>query len=107
MFKLSSVHRSLVAATLLTFVLVRFFLPNTIQHESSSRRSAAAPGTVYRFYVEANDPTDKMSAVFGNDQNNLGHFCAMMGIYNSSVQRFLERFRHQSAHSRILPRIGG
>ena len=29
---------------------------------------AAASGTVYRFYVEANDPSDKMSAVFGNDQ---------------------------------------
>ena len=27
--------------------------------------------TVYRFYVNANDATDKMSAVFGNDQAHL------------------------------------
>ena len=26
---------------------------------------ATALGTVYRFYIEANDPTDKLSAVFG------------------------------------------
>ena len=30
---------------------------------------AAAPGTVYRFYIEANDASDKISAVFGNDES--------------------------------------
>ena len=39
---------------------------------------AAAPGTVYRFYVEANDPSDKISAVFGNDQMPLV-FSHLMG----------------------------
>ena len=28
-------------------------------------------GTVYRFYVNANDPTDKISAVYGTDVDNL------------------------------------
>ncbi len=40
-------------------------------------------GTVYRFYVNANDPTDKISAVFGNDQANLV-INAPDGIFNSS-----------------------
>ena len=42
----------------------------------------AAAGTVYRFYVEANDPTDKISAVFGNDQLPLV-FSTPDGIYNN------------------------
>ena len=33
-----------------------------------SDADATSFGTVYRFYVEANDPSDKISAVFGNDQ---------------------------------------
>ena len=45
---------------------------------------AAAPGTVYRFYVEANDPTDKISAVFGNDQTPLVISCPD-GIFNSPM----------------------
>ncbi|MGB2291973.1 MAG: hypothetical protein ACPH5L_06615, partial [Flavobacteriales bacterium] len=45
---------------------------------------AAAPGTVYRFYVEANDPTDKMSAVFGNDQMPLV-LSTPDGIFNSAL----------------------
>ena len=33
---------------------------------------AVTPGsTTYRFYVDMQDPTDRMSAVFGNDQANL------------------------------------
>ncbi len=40
-------------------------------------------GTVYRFYVNANDPTDKISAVFGNDQSNLV-INAPDGIFNST-----------------------
>ena len=43
---------------------------------------AAAPGTVYRFYIEANDASDKISAVFGNDQMPLV-FSTPDGIFNS------------------------
>ena len=42
------------------------------------------PGTTYRFYVEANDPSDKFSAVFGNDQYPLV-IDAPDGIYNETV----------------------
>ena len=45
---------------------------------------AAAPGTVYRFYVEANDPSDKISAVFGNDQMPLV-FSTPDGVFNSAL----------------------
>ena len=45
---------------------------------------AAAPGTVYRFYVNSNDPTDKISAVFGNDQDTLA-FSTPEGIFNSAL----------------------
>ena len=82
MFKLSSVHRSLVAA-LLTFCAGSVGLS---QYDLTIEQSApaAAPGTVYRFYVEANDPTDKMSAVFGNDQRPWC-FPAPDGIFNSAL----------------------
>ena len=30
--------------------------------------NVGALGTTYRFYVNAEDPTDKISAVFGNDE---------------------------------------
>ena len=33
--------------------------------------NVGALGTTYRFYVNAENETDKMSAVFGNDQANL------------------------------------
>ena len=36
-----------------------------------SAPAVGAGGTVYRFYVNANDATDKISAVFGNDQAHL------------------------------------
>ena len=82
MFKLSSVHRSLLAA-LLTFcagsvLFAQFEL--TIEQSSP----VAAPGTVYRFYVEANDASDKISAVFGNDQSPLVISCPD-GIFNSPM----------------------
>jgi hypothetical protein len=41
----------------------------TLTVESSP--AVGAGGTVYRFYVNANDATDKISAVFGNDQAHL------------------------------------
>jgi len=32
---------------------------------------AVVPGTTYRFYVDMLDATDRLSAVFGNDESNL------------------------------------
>ena len=46
--------------------------------------AVGAGGTVYRFYVEANDPSDKISAVFGNDQSPLVISCPD-GIFNSPM----------------------
>ena len=40
-------------------------------------------GTVYRLYVEANDPTDKFSAIYGNDEQPLV-LTTPAGIFNSS-----------------------
>ena len=37
----------------------------------TSAPAAGAPGMVYRFYVDMQDATDRMSAVFGNDQASL------------------------------------
>ncbi|MGB1362984.1 MAG: hypothetical protein ACPG56_00005, partial [Flavobacteriales bacterium] len=84
MFKLSSVHRSLVAA-LLTFCAGSVGLSQEEYNLTIEQSApAAAPGTVYRFYVEANDPTDKMSAVFGNDQDPLV-FSTPDGIFNQAL----------------------
>ena len=82
MFKISSVHRVFVAA-LLTFCAG---FDGLSQYNLTIEQSApaAAPGTVYRFYVEANDDTDKMSAVFGNDQDPLV-FSTPDGIFNSAL----------------------
>ena len=82
MFKLSSVHRSLLA-TLLSFCAGSvLFAQYDLTIEQST--PAAAPGTVYRFYVEANDPSDKMSAVFGNDQLPL-LISTPDGVFNSAL----------------------
>ncbi|MBC8150996.1 MAG: hypothetical protein H8E97_06895, partial [Bacteroidetes bacterium] len=50
-----------------------FATPATAQYTLTVEAStpAVAPGTTYRFYVDMLDPTDRMSAVFGNDQSNL------------------------------------
>ncbi len=40
-------------------------------------------GTAYRLYVNSNDPTDKFSAVFGNDQDTLS-IVTPDNIYNSA-----------------------
>ena len=47
-----------------------------------SSPTGGASGTVYRFYVNANDATDKISAVFGNDQAHL-LINTPAGIFNS------------------------
>ena len=49
-----------------------------------SDTDATALGTVYRFYIEANDPSDKLSAVFGNDQMPLV-ISTPDGIYNDAL----------------------
>ena len=46
--------------------------------------NVGALGTTYRFYVNAEDETDKMSAVFGNDQANLV-INTPDGIYNDAI----------------------
>ena len=48
-----------------------------------SSPAVGAGGTVYRFYVNANDATDKISAVFGNDQAHLV-INTPDGIFNST-----------------------
>ena len=45
--------------------------------------AVGAGGTVYRFFIEANDPTDKISAIYGNDQEPLV-LTTPEGIWNSS-----------------------
>ncbi|MDP7435121.1 MAG: hypothetical protein QF427_02720, partial [Flavobacteriales bacterium] len=65
------------------FALVPFTGANaqySLTIESSPAVDPSA-GTVYRFYVNSNDPTDKMSAVFGNDQAHLV-IETPAGIYN-------------------------
>ena len=42
----------------------------------------AAPGMTYRLYIEANDPTDKLGGIFGNDEKHLV-FATPDGIFNS------------------------
>ena len=47
-----------------------------------SAPAVGTEGTVYRFYVHANDVTDQMSAVYGTDEENL-IVDAPAGIFNS------------------------
>ena len=51
---------------------------------------------IYRLYVEANDPTDKFSAVYGNDQQPLV-LTTPAGIFEQFIQHKLECFRTQSS----------
>ena len=67
--------------------------------------NVGALGTTYRFYVNALDPTDKISAVFGNDQNPLV-INTPDGIYNDPFNTLLECVGHQRCPFRILPRFG-
>ena len=59
-------------AIMALFALVPFTGVNA-QYSLTVESSPAvgAGGTVYRFYVNAQDDTDKLSAVFGNDQAHL------------------------------------
>ena len=100
MFKISSVHRVFVAA-LLTFCAG---FDGLSQYNLTIEQSApaAAPGTVYRFYVEANDATDKMSAVFGNDQDAFGVLHARRH-FQLCVEQRLECLWHQFGVVRFFP----
>ena len=60
----------------------------TLGHAQYSLTVESAPavgagGTVYRFYVDMEDATDRMSAVFGNDQASL-LIDTPAGAFNSS-----------------------
>ena len=70
-------------AIMALFALVPFTGANA-QYSLTVESSPAvgAGGTVYRFYVNANDATDKISAVFGNDQAHLV-INTPAGIFNS------------------------
>ncbi|MDA0904214.1 MAG: lamin tail domain-containing protein [Bacteroidetes bacterium] len=72
-------------AILALFVLVPFsgaLAQHTLTVESSA--AVGAGGTVYRFYVNANDDTDKFSAVFGNNESHLV-ISAPDGIFNTPL----------------------
>ena len=60
-------HFSLSSAALLLHVIGLAQYTLTVE----SAPAVGAGGTVYRFYVDMQDATDRMSAVFGNDQASL------------------------------------
>ncbi len=69
---------ALLSCTMLTSVSAQY----TLTVESAA--AAHVPGnTVYRFYVNLTDPSDKFSAVYGNDQDHL-IINAPSGIYNDT-----------------------
>ena len=48
--------------------------------------AAAAPGTTYKFYVNMSDASDRMSAVFGNNEMPLEINCT-----RGSLQFYVQR----------------
>ena len=73
---------SLLAATV--FGQVGFQYTNDYPLIIEQSPAVAADGTAYRFYVQSNDPTDKFSAVFGNDEVPLV-INTPDGIFNSAL----------------------
>ena len=70
---------ALLSTTMLTSISAQDY---SLTVESSP--AVHVPGnTVYRFYVNLTDASDKFSAVFGNDQDNLV-INTPAGIFNSS-----------------------
>ena len=55
----------------------------TLSVEASAPAGATTPGSVYRFYVNSADASDKISAVYGNDQEHL-IISTPGGIFNSA-----------------------
>ncbi len=66
----------------LTTTLFHAQTPYYLTVESSP--AVSAEGTVYRFYVQMQDATDRMSAVFGNDEASL-ILNTPEGVFNSSL----------------------
>ena len=66
--------------------------------------AATAGLTTYRFYVDMQDATDRMSAVFGNDQASL--LVNTPWRVQQPVQQLLERFRNQPCIFACVPRLG-
>ena len=73
----------LLVLSLISLLKATAFGQYNLTIEQSDPVGASTPGTVYRFYIEANDPTDKLSAVFGNDEAAL-IFQTPEGIYNNA-----------------------
>ena len=80
--RLSSMKETLSALVLLglTTTFVHAQTPYYLTVESAP--AVGSGGTVYRFYVQANDGTDLMSAVYGTDEDNLV-IETPAGIFNS------------------------
>ena len=76
--------------------------PYTLTIEASAPADATTPGTVYRFYVNANDATDKLSAVFGNDQSHL-IISTPEGIFNSAFNSSWSASGHQPIVLGLFP----
>ncbi|MBM72195.1 MAG: hypothetical protein CL847_05380 [Crocinitomicaceae bacterium] len=70
---------------LLLSLLVGFTMPVISQYSLTVEAMPATTveGTSYRMYVNMQDPTDRMSAVFGNNQTPL-EISAFNGAYNNS-----------------------
>ena len=71
---------TLVAALFALRRVNRGFVQYNLVIEQSAPADAMTPGTVYRFYVEANDASDKLSAIFGNDESPLVISTLLMGF---------------------------
>ena len=69
-------HNQILTMKNLTLGAVLLFILQTTGFAQYTMTVDAAPAvtaglTTYRFYVDMQDPTDRMSAVFGNDQASL------------------------------------
>ena len=73
-------HLSLGALLILGSQIIGFAQAYTLTIEDAP--AVGTGGTVYRFYVNSNDPTDKISAVYGNNNANL-IINTPSGIFNS------------------------
>ena len=78
--------RKNICLALMAFLSCTFLTSASAQYSLTVESSPAVhvPGhNVYKFYVNMNDASDKFSAVFGNDQDNL-IINTPSGIFNSS-----------------------
>ena len=84
--------RKNICLALLAFLSCTFLTSASAQYSLTVESSPAVnvPGhNVYKFYVNMNDASDKFSAVFGNDQDNL-IINTPSGIFNSGFNfRFI------------------